>query len=153
MNKKIVFFDATGTLWYPKITRNNTDPGWIYKDKHTQGNVHKHLILTPTTKTTLEYLNRTGILCMIISAVPYPLYKSRLQLGRTIIHFNLEKLIHAYYVVNMVDGSSKARLIERVLKKLKIKKTQALMIGDGYWQDYKFVRKRGIQALLVNSKY
>ena len=153
ITKRIVFFDATGTLWYPKTTRNNADPGWVYKDRKTRDVVHEHLIMSPTAKTTLERLNRMGIMCVIVSAVPYPLKKSKVQLENTIKHFGLSRLIQEYHAVNMVDGSSKAKLIEKLLKKLKINKNEALMVGDGYWQDYKFVRKRGIQALLVDSKY
>jgi hydroxymethylpyrimidine pyrophosphatase-like HAD family hydrolase len=153
ITKKIIFFDATGTLWYPKTTRNNNDPGWVYRDAKTKATVHEHLIMLPTAKTTLKRLNRMGVRCVIVSAVPYPLYKSKAQLEKTIKHFGVGGLIWEYHTVNMVDGSSKAKLIERLLKKLKIKKNEALMVGDGYWPDYKFVRKRRIQALLMDSKY
>ena len=153
ITKKIIFFDATGTLWYPKTTRNNEDPGWVYVNAKTKATVHEHLIMLPTAKTTLKRLNQMGIRCVIVSAVPCPLYKSMVQLEKIIKHFGVDRLLQGYYTVNMVDGSSKIKLIERLLKKLKIKKTEALMVGDGYWPDYKFVRKRGIQALLIDSKY
>lgn len=151
--KRIVFFDATGTLWYPKATRNTIDPGWVHRDKKKKNNVHTHLMMTPTAKTTLKRLNHMGVKCIIISAAPYPLYKSKAQLAKIISHFGLSRLIQEYHTVNMVDGSSKAKLIERILRRLKIKKIEALMVGDGYWSDYKFVRKRGIPALLMNSEY
>jgi FMN phosphatase YigB (HAD superfamily) len=92
-----------------------------------------------------------GIKCIIVSAVTYPLHKSVIQLKKTVKHFGIVSLIDGCYVVNMVDGSAKAKVIARVLKKYKIRKKEALMIGDGYWQDYKFVRRMGIPALLVNS--
>ena len=150
--KKIVFFDATGTLWYPN-TKNDIDPGWVYKNERTRKNVNKHLIMSVGAKATLKRLNKMGIKCIIVSAVTYPLYKSMLQLKKTVKHFGLETLIYECCVVNMVDGSAKAKTITKILKKQKVKKKDALMVGDGYWQDYKFVKKMGISAFLVNSPY
>ena len=152
MVKRIVFFDAVGTLWYPKTTRNTIDPGWVYRDKNTKDAVHEHFMLTPTARNTLQQLNHRGVICIIISAVTYPLYMSKVELAKTIKHFKLGNLIQEYHAVNM-DGRSKAKLIERILKRLKIKKAQALMVGDSYWADYKFVREKGIEALLMDSEY
>ncbi len=153
MKKKIVFFDATGTLWYPKITKNDVDPGWVYKDKNTKYNLNEHLIMSHGAKDTLRHLNKIGIKCIVVSAVPYPLYKFKIELKKTIEHFGVSSLISEYHAVNMIDGSSKAKVILKVLKKYDVKKKEAVMVGDGYWQDYKFVRKVGVPALLVNSSY
>jgi FMN phosphatase YigB (HAD superfamily) len=54
--KKIIFFDADGTLWYPKATKRNKHPVRLYKDKRYKRHTD-HLELTPKTLETLNKLN------------------------------------------------------------------------------------------------
>lgn len=150
--KKIIFFDADGTLWYPKKTRNSSNPGWIYENPKIM-QPYLHLILTPTTMATLRRLKKTGVRCVIISATPYPLHSAKANLEKKLRHLHLHRIIDGYYLVNMRDGAGKAKRIIRTLKDLGIKKSEALMIGDSYWADYKYPRANGIDALLFNSEF
>ncbi len=70
--KKIIFFDGDGTLWYPKSTKHSCAPYWIYKNPKISKNPNKYLVLTPTTKFTLEKLKKLDIITIILSTHPYP---------------------------------------------------------------------------------
>jgi len=50
-------------------------------------------------------------------------------------------------------NKSKERKIIQILKKRKIPKSKALMIGDSYKWDFEPAKKNGIDALLIESCY
>ena len=151
MYKKIIFFDGDGTLWYPKLTKHTVKPHWLYQDKNIK-DYHTHLVIIPEVKNTLRKLNELGIKTIILSTHPHEEKEAYSILTKKVEYFKLDKLfteVHAtreYY-------RSKGEYILRILKKMKIPKTKALMIGDNYLWDYKPAKEVGIEALLVESDY
>ncbi len=150
MKKRIVFFDAWGTLWYPKLTKNIADPSWVFRHERTKGNIYKHIELTPGAKQILKRLKAKGIKRVIITWVKH---KSEHKIPQLMAHSGISDLIDEYHAVNSDDGAIKAKTIEKVLKKLKMKKSEALMVGDFYWHDYKPVRDHGIDTVMFHSEF
>lgn len=149
--KKIIFFDADGTLWYPIKTKHTIKPHWLYKDKSIK-DYHSHLMLIPGVLSTLKKLKKKGVITVILSTHPHEKEEAYKIISKKVEYFGLEDFfteVHAtreYY-------ESKGEYITEILKKFKIPKTKALMVGDNYLWDYKPVKSVGIDALLVESKY
>jgi len=148
-NIKIIFFDGDGTLWYPKKTKRLQKPHWIYK-KHK--NYIKHLILTPTTIPTLRALKRKKVLTILLSTHPHPPREADMVLNKKVVHFKLNTFFDQV-IATRNQPASKKEFILRVLKKLNIPKSQALMVGDSYKWDYQPARQAGIDAVLLESEY
>lgn len=147
--KRIVFFDGDGTLWYPKKTKWLQKPHWVYKKYK---NFKHHLILTPTTISTLRALRRKKILVVLLSTHPHPPREADVVLKNKVLHFKLDGYFDRTIATRNLP-SSKTQYILRVLKKLSIPKAQALMVGDSYKWDYLPARQAGIDAVLLDSKY
>lgn len=150
-NKTIIFFDGDGTLWYPIKTKHTVKPHWLYKDVNIK-DYHSHLMLISTVESTLKKLKKLGIITVILSTHPHEKVEAYKIINKKVKYFNLGELfteVHAtreYY-------ESKGEYILEILRKLKIPKTKALMVGDNYLWDYKPAKKVGIDALLVESDY
>ena len=151
MKKKIVFFDGDGTIWYPKKTESKKYPGWIYNDPRIK-NHERHLILVPSLLSTLKKLKRKGITTVVLSASPRLPKEADALLKRKIKHFKLEELFDEVYATRDYHGS-KGEFMLKILKRLKIPKSKALMVGDSYGWDYKPAKERGIDALLIRAEY
>jgi len=154
MKKKIIFFDGDGTLWYPKKTRYTKGPWWVYKLEGDYKFHNSHLIMTPTAVTTIKKLKKKGVITIIISTHPHPPKEADMVLGEKIKHFKLEDLFEE--IITTRDkglNKNKGKIILKILKKRKIPKSQALMVGDNYVWDYKPVKEMGIDALLIDSHY
>ncbi len=154
MKKKIVFFDGDGTLWYPKKTKYKEGPWWVYKLKGNHRYHNSHLMMTPTSVSTIRKLKRNGIITVIISTHPHPPKEADIILGEKIKHFKLKGLFDE--VITSRDKGvhkHKGKIIVKVLRKRKISKNKALMVGDSYVWDYKPAREVGVDALLINSSY
>ncbi len=151
--KKIIFFDADGTLWYPKKTKNKENPVWIWEKYGNDLNrLRKQLILIPGVIETLAKLKKTGIKLIVLSASPHPPDKADARVYGNVKHFNLHKLFdEAHGTQDYSD--SKGDYILKILKKYKLSKKYALMFGDSYLYDYIPARKRGIDAVLMEQDY
>jgi len=150
--KKIIFFDADGTLWYPKSTKYTKHPVWVWKEHKDVCKVKEEFTLVPTVFETLKKLKKKGIKLVVLSTCPLPPKKANAQIHGNIKHFKLDKFFdEAYGTKDYHD--SKGDYIIKILKKHRISKKYALMVGDSYRWDYKPARKRGIAAVLINSKY
>jgi len=152
MKKKIIFFDGDGTLWYPKATKYKKGPWWVYYDKKTNKDPNKHMILTPTTLTTLKKLKKLGIYLVILSTHPHPPKEADAIIKGKVKHFDLHKLFDEVHATREYHGS-KGKVMVKILKRLNIRKSKALMVGDMYDWDYKPAREKGIEALLITSNY
>jgi FMN phosphatase YigB (HAD superfamily) len=150
--KKIIFFDATGTLWYPKRTKNMEDPGWPHRNNSTYAGVLPHMTLTPHAKETLLKLKRMKIRLVVVSAVPKPNGSGDIE--NAMAYFGLDNIFDEIHAVGMnVKGGAKGPEIVSILKRLRIPKKYALMVGDAYWADYRLVRDRGVDAVLFYSEW
>lgn len=150
--KKIIFFDGDGTLWYPIKTKRKEAPHWIYLDKQMKKNYKKYLVLTPTTLFTLKKLSKIGIITILLSTHPQKPREANLILKNKVKHFKINNLFNKIYATKPYH-ESKGEFIINILKKLKISKNQALMVGDSYDWDYKPAKNVGIDALLIESDY
>ena len=72
LKKEIIFFDGDATLWYPKKTKYQEKPHWIYSLAGTRDNYHKHLIIIPTVLATLKKLKEMKVITVLLSTHPHP---------------------------------------------------------------------------------
>lgn len=152
LKKKIIFFDGDGTLWYPKKTKYQEKPHWIYSLKGTQDDYCNHLIMIPTVLVTLRKLKERGIITVLLSTHPYPPKKADAIIQHKILHFKLSNLFDEIHATREFHAS-KGEFIVRILKERGIAKNKALMIGDNYRWDYKPAKDVGVDALLIESDY
>ena len=75
-NKKIIFFDADGTLWYPWKTKRKENPIWIHREYHNVEEIRAGLTLVPNLIKTLDRLKGEGIRMVVLSASPLPARKA-----------------------------------------------------------------------------
>lgn len=152
MKKKIIFFDGDGTLWYPKKTKYKKGPWEIYKLAGSHKEHTKHLIMTPTALSTIKKLKKKGIITIILSTHPHPPKIADAIVKHKIKHFNLKELFDEVHATREYHRS-KGEFMIKILKKRKIPKNKALMVGDSYNWDYKPAKDVGIDALLIESEY
>ena len=151
MKKKIVFFDAEGTLWYPKKTKRARHPVWLYKDKRYKNHTD-HLVMTPSALSTIKKLKEKGIITVVLSTYPYPPKEADALIRGKIKHFKLEELFDEIHATR-AHHESKGEFMLKILARRKIPKSKALMVGDSYKWDFKPAKDRGIDALLIESEY
>ena len=151
-NKEIIFFDGDGTIWYPKSTKREKAPHWIYSDKEIGNNYLEHLVLVPSILTTLKKLKKLGLFLILLSTHPHPPKEADILLKGKVKHFKLENIFDEFYTSRDYP-EGKGELILKVLKKKHISKSKALMIGDSYRYDYLSAKRVGVDALLIESKY
>jgi magnesium-dependent phosphatase-1 len=149
--KKILFFDADGTLWYPTKTKHTVLPHWLYKDKSIK-DTHPHLMLIPTVESTLKKLKKTGVITIILSTHPHEKVEAYTILNKKVKHFKIEELFTEVHATREYH-ESKGEYISEILKRLNIPKSKALMVGDNYAWDYRPARRIGVDALLLESDY
>jgi len=152
MNKKIVFLDGDGTLWYPKATKRTQKPHWIYHDPETKDNYLEHLELTPRTKETLEYLNKKGLLLVVLSANPYAEDVAIKEIKERLEHFGLASLFYTYRSSAGSNPNGKASIILEILSSLGLDKKDALMVGDSYFYDYLAAKDMGVDAFFIENR-
>ena len=150
--KKIIFFDGDGTLWYPKLTKHTKVPWWVYNTPRTAKNPNRHLILTPTTLSTIKKLRAKGIILVILSTNPHPPEEADAILKKKVRHFDLHQLFDEIHATRPYP-ESKGEMMLKVLKRRKIPKSKALMVGDKYDWDYRPAKKNGIDAVLMTTDY
>ena len=151
-NKKIIFFDGDGTLWYPKSTKRKKAPHWIYSDKKIGDDHLGHLVLTPGALISLKKLKELRIALVLLSTHPHPRKEADAILKRKVEHFKLWALFDDIYT-SRDNPEGKGEVILKILRKRRIPKSQALMVGDSYRFDYLSAKKIGVDALLIKSEY
>jgi len=151
MKKKIIFFDGDGTLWYPKKTRYSKHPVWLYKDRRFKNHTN-HLTMTPSALSTIKRLKRMGIITIVLSTHPHPPKEADAIIKHKIRHFESEDLFDEVHATREYPGS-KGKVMLKVLKRRKIPKSKALMVGDSYKWDYKSAKDIRVDALLIESEY
>lgn len=151
-DKKIIFFDGDGTIWYPRSTKRTQKPHWIYIDTATKDNYLDHLTLTPKARKTLLALKRIKITLVLISTNPSSAKKADLVLRDKLEHFKLDKVFDSY-CSSPEYQEGKGEMILKILKDKKIPKSKALMVGDSYYYDYLSAKIVGVDALLIENSY
>lgn len=150
--KQIIFFDGDGTLWYPKVTKHSQKPHWIYCEPSTMNDYLRHLVVIPSVIKTLRQLRKLGIITILVSTHPHLGKKADSILKEKVNYFGLEKLFDEVHAARNVE-SGKGDVILRVLKRLKLSKNSALMVGDSYKWDYLAAKKVGVDCVLMNTDY
>jgi len=151
MKKRIIFFDGDGTLWYPKKTKYTRHPVWLYKDKRFKNHIN-HLIMIPSVLSTIKKLKKMGIITIVLSTHPQPPEEAGAIINHKIKHFQLVELFDEVHATREYSGS-KGEFMIKILKRRKIPKSKALMVGDSYKWDFEPARNSGIDALLIESEY
>lgn len=149
--KRIIFFDGDGTLWYPKKTKYSKHPVWVYRDRRIK-HTNNHLMMTPSTLEVMRKLKSMGIITIILSTNPSPPEIADVILKTKVKHFDLHELFDEVYATRPYPDS-KGEFMINILERLKIKRSEALMVGDSYIWDYEPAKKVGIDALLIKSNY
>jgi len=151
--KKIIFFDADGTLWYPKTTKYEKHPVWVWREYGDKINrVRKELELIPTVLETLVKLKKKGIKLIVLSTSPYPPKEANTRIRGNIKHFKLNKIFDEVHGTRDYH-ESKGEYILEILKKYGLSKKDALMVGDTYEWDYKPAKSKGVDAVLIEHNY
>lgn len=150
--KKIIFFDGDGTLWYPKATKHREKPHWVYHDEKTKSNPNYHLVLTPATTRTLKILKSQRIKTIILSANPYSKKKAYRLMKEKVEYFGIAHLFDEIHATPP-KMEAKGEFILDILAKYKLRKKDALMVGDTYLWDCKSAKNVGVESLLIDSSY
>ena len=153
--KKIIFFDGDGTIWYPKETKRTKPPYWIYGDTNSRKinyRVLKHLILSQSALAVLKKLKKMGMILVLLSTHPHIPKIANIVLRRKLKHLGIEKIFDEYRPT-AVAKNAKGKEIIKLLKKFKLSKASALMVGDSYHYDYLSAKAVGVEAVLIKSDY
>jgi FMN phosphatase YigB (HAD superfamily) len=151
-SKKIIFFDGDGTLWYPKSTKWGKKPHWLYKDFPEAKNYLKHLTLTPQIVSTLKRLRSRGVVLVALSTHPHKRLEADIHMTRKVKHLRLDSLFDHVYTARPFPWG-KGKVIKSILKKQKISKSKAVLVGDSYIYDYLSAKKVGVDCILVSTPY
>ena len=154
--KTILFFDADGTLWYPKKTKYKEKPWWIYDHpKLKSSDPLKHLTLMPYVKETLKKLHSMGLTLVLVSQLPYNKKVALQKLIRMTKHFGIynffDEIRPSYSSIKRNRPDPKNIAILDVLGRRKISKRNALMIGDSYNFDYLAAKSCGVDCVLIHA--
>lgn len=149
--KKIVFFDVTGTLVYPKKTKNKENPGFLYSKYSKRADAYGYMTLTPHAKQTLLELKKKGIKRVVVSAVSDGTGPEEIR--KMLKYFAISHLFDEIHTINFNTKGGKAPKVTSILNRLGISKKSALMVGDAYWADYRLVRDSGVDAVLFYSEW
>lgn len=152
MNKKIVFFDGDGTLWYPRSTGRTLKPWWIYEDPRFRNSYLDHLILDPDALEVLTGLRKANCKIVVLSTVPKAISRPHKILKAKIEKLGMRCLLDGFHATKEYPEAKGLKIIE-LLKKYNLRKSDALMVGDSYRWDYKSAVKTGIDAVLINCPY
>jgi FMN phosphatase YigB (HAD superfamily) len=109
-------------------------------------------VLTPFMMKTLQLLKKRGVILIALSTHPHQRLEADIHRGRKIRHLRLDEIFDFIYTARPFPWG-KGKVMERVLKKLKIPKIRALLIGDSYVYDYLSARKVGIDCFLIKTPY
>lgn len=151
-DKKIIFFDGDGTLWYPKKTKRTIVPHWIYKITGRNDAHLKELILTPGTLQSLKKIKKNKIITIILSTHPEAGNLADEFLKKNVKYLGIYEYFDEIHTTDP-EHKSKGEFIIKILKKRGLAKNKALMIGDNYFYDYCSAKKVGVEAILIDSDY
>jgi HAD superfamily phosphatase (TIGR01681 family) len=151
MKKKILFFDADGTLWYPKETKRSKHPVWVYRQYQGE-EAQKQFVLIPGVVETLKKLKDYGVLLVVLSTNPQETEIAYKQMKKSVEFHGLNGLFDEVHATAAYP-ESKGEFILKILEKYGLKKEDALMVGDSYPWDYKSAGDVGVDAVLIASEY
>lgn len=152
IKKEIIFFDGDGTLWYPSETKRTKAPFWIYGLNESLEQYYKRLALDSDTLGVISNIKRNNIKVILLSTHPQPKGEAIKILEHKVQHLGLSGMFDEIHATDETR-TSKGEYITKILKKYKIPKSRALMIGDNYRWDYKPAKDVGVDALLIESEY
>lgn len=151
MEKKLLFLDGDGTLWYPSSTKRTRKPHWIYLDETTKDDYLKLLELTPGTKKALQHFYKKGVLLVVISANPHDEATAIAEITARLQHFKIETLFYAVRASNGNDPNGKTAVMLEIISKLGLSEKDALMVGDSYSYDYLAAKNASIDAFFIEN--
>lgn len=151
-DKKIIFFDGDGTLWYPKKTKRTIAPQWIYKITGHKDAHLKELVLAPGTLQLLKKIKKNKIITIILSTHPEAGNLADEFLKRNVKYLGIYEYFDEIHTTDP-EHKSKGESIIKILKERGLTKNKALMIGDNYFYDYYSAKKVGVEAVLIDSEY
>ena len=92
------------------------------------------------------------MILVALSTHPHARLEADMHMGYKIKHFKLDKLFDHIYTARPFPWG-KGKVIESVLKKTKIPKSKAVLVGDSYRWDYLSAKKVGVDCVLVHTPY
>jgi magnesium-dependent phosphatase-1 len=151
MKKKIVFFDADGTLWWPRDTKHTKHPVWVYRQYEIE-EARSKFVLVPGIRTVLKELRKKGIKTIVLSTNPHSKKIANELIRESVRYHGLQDLFDEVYATRG-DPKSKGEYILRILKKYGLRKKDSLMVGDSYLWDYSSARTVGVDSLLIETDH
>ena len=137
------------------VSENNQTkkaPDWLYAKYPKPKDYLKHLVLTPSILTVLKKLKKRGIIVVALSTHPHSRQEADIRMQGRIKHLKLGKIFDEIYTARpYIWGKGKVML--SILRKKKIPKSKALLVGDSYIYDYRSAKTAGIECLLITTPY
>lgn len=149
---RALFLDGCGTLWYPRATRREKNPFWIYQDPVTSADPDAHMELTPGARQTLRAARAAGVATVLLSTSPHDKAHAEGVLRRRVQRFGLTELLDEVHAT-ADRHPAKREAMAVILERRGIPHGEALMVGDRYVWDYRPARDIGVPARLIESAY
>ena len=137
--KRVVFFDAEGTLYRPKKGKRFED---FWEDgEHTLERAKEHFELNHCVVQTLKTLMKRDVLMAVVSK-----HKDHLLPG-LLEHFGIDG-----YFREIMIGTDKGPMMLNFLRERDISKPDAMIVGDTYDLDIAPAEKEGIKGLHLDGR-
>ncbi|MFH0927746.1 MAG: HAD-IA family hydrolase [Candidatus Micrarchaeota archaeon] len=150
--KKIIFFDGDGTVWRLRPGTLFKHPVDAWKKSRSSEEARGHFEVPDSHIRILRLLRDSGIYLVILSTSPHTKRYANKKLTETVRHFKLDRIFNEIHAADDYPGSKGEHML-RILLKRRIKKKEALMVGDSQKWDYSPAKKVGIDALLLRRSY
>ncbi|MEK6928088.1 MAG: HAD hydrolase-like protein [Nanoarchaeota archaeon] len=150
--KKIIFFDADGTLWYPSETKYTKHPVWVYRKYSNPHEARRQMVLIPGVIQTLRILKKKGVKLIVLSTNPREPNEANAIMQDSVKHFKIKDFFDEVHATREYL-ESKGEFILKIINKYGFTKKEALMVGDSYEWDYNSARSVGVDALLIEHNY
>lgn len=149
---KIIFFDADGTLWYPKETKYTQHPVWVYRKYSDPHLARKQIVLIPGVLQTLRRLKKRGIKLIVLSTNPREPKEANAIMQDSVKYFRVKGFFDEVHATRDYH-ESKGEFILKILSRYGFKKKDALMVGDSYEWDFSSAKKVGVKCFLFEHRY
>jgi putative hydrolase of the HAD superfamily len=137
-SRKVVFFDAEGTLYVPKKGRSFDD--FWEGGEHTLERAAEHFRLNDGVTETLRVLAEKDYLIVVVSKHKEDLLPDL-----------LERLGIMDFFADVIINGDKGDIMVNFLRKRDIPKDQAVIVGDIYEIDIKPAERVGIKGYLLGG--
>lgn len=150
--KKIISFDWDGTLWYPKSTKHDKAPHWVYEEFSVVDEANAQLVLIPWVLEVLDFCKSQNIVLVLISTNPNITSIAQKQVEDRANLLWVDRYFD--FIISARDyPESKWEILTEFAKHHKIDLDNMLHIWDSYNRDYASVQTHWISSILIKTNY